>query len=389
MAITYDGKVYRNLEEQVQANKNIIERIIEGEELLARLGIKVVGQVATEEELPPAASYQGDYGDAYLVGTETPYDYYIFTRPFAGEVDPQWFNLGPFPVAGPQGPMGPAGPRGENGVRGSQWFSGTGQPTTTSGYNVGDYYINVGTGNIWHLHEVDGAPRWLLEGNIRGPQGPVGPQGPQGPEGPQGPQGPIGPEGLVGSPVDIVGYIDDLDQLPDADTMPRNSAYLYKHDDITDIVIIINDGFGGVMWYNAGLFSGGTQVTTNGVPVSAWESNTKTVYRHTIRGGTSTNTWSVEYRAVLYLPTNERIIQNSSILTQEYADLLAFTMQITFVRNKVLDKQTTWLSLNAANKNIYIRVPSSFNADGTCDISEVAIYNGSYQVNAYEITPIN
>ena len=387
--ITIDGRIYRNLEEQVLANKDNIQHIIEGSNLLAELGIRVVGQVTTEGQLPNPVTYTGDFGDAYLVGTQTPYDFYIYTRPFAGESDPQWFALGPFPVAGPAGPTGPEGPRGENGVRGSQWFSGTGQPSTTSGYNVGDYYINVGTGNIWHLHEVDGAPRWLLEGNIRGPQGVQGPEGPIGPQGERGPAGPAGPEGPVGSPVDIVGYIDDIDQLPDADSMPRNAAYLYKHDNITDIMIIINDGFGGVMWYNAGLFSGGTQVTVNGVPVNGWESNTKTVYRHVIKGSVNTNTWSIEYRAVLYLPINERIIQNGTILTQEYSDLLAFTMQITFVRNKVLDKQSTWLSLNAANKNIYIRVPASFNADGTCDFAEVAIYNGSYAITAYDITPIN
>ena len=217
--IKIDGKEYRNLEEQVQANKNNIERIIEGEELLARLGIKVVGQVEDSSELPNPVTYDGEFGDAYLVGTETPYDYYIFTRPFEREVDPQWFNLGPFPVAGPQGPVGPQGPKGADGVRGSQWFSGTGQPTTTSGYNIGDYYINVGTGNIWHLHDVEGAPRWLLEGNIKGPQGPVGPQGPKGPQGDQGIPGPEGPAGPTGPIVEIMGHLANMDQLPNPNSV--------------------------------------------------------------------------------------------------------------------------------------------------------------------------
>ena len=46
--ITIDGRIYRNLEEQVRANKDNIQHIIEGSNLLAELGIRVVGQVTTE-----------------------------------------------------------------------------------------------------------------------------------------------------------------------------------------------------------------------------------------------------------------------------------------------------------------------------------------------------
>lgn len=67
------------------------------------LGIKVIGHI---DALPiPAGEYE--YGDAYMVGTETPYDMYIYTRP-DGEVHKEgyWFPLGKFPVPGPQGPKG-------------------------------------------------------------------------------------------------------------------------------------------------------------------------------------------------------------------------------------------------------------------------------------------
>ena len=274
--ITVNGKELRNLEEQVQANKNNIERIIEGEELLARLGIKVVGQVEDSSDLPNPVTYDGEFGDAYLVGTETPYDYYIYTRPFEREVDPQWFNLGPFPVAGPQGPQGVPGPKGADGVRGSQWFSGTGQPTTTSGYNIGDYYINVGTGNIWHLHDVDGVAKWLLEGNIKGPQGPVGPQGPRGEQGPQGEQGPEGPVGPTGPTVEIIGHLANIDQLPDPNSVARNAAYLIpiggtKH----TFIIIENAVTGELAWYDAGIFGGGTIVKIGGIPVNEFNADTK------------------------------------------------------------------------------------------------------------------
>ena len=67
------------------------------------LGIKVIGAI---DALPiPAGNYE--YGDAYMVGTETPYDMYIYTRP-DGEVHTEgyWFPIGKFPAPGPQGPKG-------------------------------------------------------------------------------------------------------------------------------------------------------------------------------------------------------------------------------------------------------------------------------------------
>ena len=67
------------------------------------LGIKVIGHI---DALPiPEGTYE--YGDAYMVGTETPYDMYIYTRP-DGTVHTEgyWFPVGKFPMPGPQGPKG-------------------------------------------------------------------------------------------------------------------------------------------------------------------------------------------------------------------------------------------------------------------------------------------
>ena len=67
------------------------------------LGIKVIGAI---DALPiPEGTYE--YGDAYMVGTETPYDMYIYTRP-DGEVHTEgyWFPIGKFPVPGPKGDKG-------------------------------------------------------------------------------------------------------------------------------------------------------------------------------------------------------------------------------------------------------------------------------------------
>lgn len=67
------------------------------------LGIKVIGAI---DSLPiPAGNYE--YGDAYMVGTEPPYNMYIYTRP-DGKVHTEgyWFPIGKFPMPGPQGPKG-------------------------------------------------------------------------------------------------------------------------------------------------------------------------------------------------------------------------------------------------------------------------------------------
>lgn len=67
------------------------------------LGIKVIGHI---DALPiPEGTYE--YGDAYMVGTETPYDMYIYTRPDgAVHTEGYWFPVGKFPMPGPAGKDG-------------------------------------------------------------------------------------------------------------------------------------------------------------------------------------------------------------------------------------------------------------------------------------------
>ena len=120
--LKFGNKEFRNLQEQVLKNMQDIQDIMQGTTVLAEFGIKVIGQVDTAAELPDPATYEGEYGDAYVVGTEEPYEYYIFTRAFEGQEEPTWFDLGIFPVPGPQGetgPQGPVGPQGPTGPTGS------------------------------------------------------------------------------------------------------------------------------------------------------------------------------------------------------------------------------------------------------------------------------
>ena len=68
------------------------------------LGIKVIGVVPTAADIP-ADNYE--YGDAYMVGAEPPYDLYIYTRPDGNvHTEGYWFPVGKFPMPGPQGPKG-------------------------------------------------------------------------------------------------------------------------------------------------------------------------------------------------------------------------------------------------------------------------------------------
>lgn len=110
-------KIYLNIQEQVEKNKNDILDILMGAVVLGNFDIKVIGHVDEASELPDPTEYDGEYGDAITVGTEAPYHYWVFTRPFEdqGQTEPSWFDVGIFPAPGPQGETGPAGQDGSNG----------------------------------------------------------------------------------------------------------------------------------------------------------------------------------------------------------------------------------------------------------------------------------
>ena len=109
MAMIKDDKVYRNLQEQVLKNKIDIENILNSQQVLGEFGIKIVGYVETVGQLPEAESYAGKYGDAYAVGTATPYQYYVWTRPTSAITQAHWFYIGVFPQPGPTGATGATG----------------------------------------------------------------------------------------------------------------------------------------------------------------------------------------------------------------------------------------------------------------------------------------
>lgn len=211
--LTIGNEEFRNLEEQVEKNKDDILFILEQEGVLNQFGIKVVGQIDTAASLPAPSIYAGDYGDAYAVGTVTPYDLYIWTRANGTHPNDYWFNIGKFPVPGPAGRDGAQGPQGERGLTGPQGIQG-----------------------------------------IPGKNGAQGNPGAQGPQGIQGIQGPMGPQGPAGQSFQIASIIANTSLLPTPTESIRNQAYLVGTEAPYDLYVIT--GNGDLYWSNAGQITG-------------------------------------------------------------------------------------------------------------------------------------
>lgn len=135
MAIEIDGKVYRNLQEQVEKNMDDIEKL--------EKQLPYNGPYDTTDDIPSDKLVNCG---TYLIGTEEPYTIYKYD-----EQSETFSDLGYFGATGPQGIQGPQGPQGPQGIQGIQGVQGE-----------------------------------------QGPQGETGPEGPEGPQGPQGEQGPAG-----------------------------------------------------------------------------------------------------------------------------------------------------------------------------------------------------
>ena len=218
-----NGDVIYNLEMQVLKNKNDIEDLQNVEKTIQAFGIKVVANVENASDIPAVITYKfnnpgWNYGDAYTVGLQEPYQFWILTRADKTSSNPlhqvdYWFNLGT--LTGPQGPQGPQGVAGPQGPKGDI-----------------------------------------------GPQGSTGPIGPQGPRGIEGPRGVAGPQGLQGDPgfaVTLKAYITDVNQLPTPTPEIRHDGYLLKSADGTTstlYAIIGGDTPSSLTWSAIGIISG-------------------------------------------------------------------------------------------------------------------------------------
>lgn len=247
MIVTPNGTVLRNLEEQVQKNKDDIADLQGAAVVLDEFGIKVVAQAETADSLPSPTDYVsagGEFGDAYAIGTAAPYALWILTRSSTG---PYWFNIGTFPApgsTGPQGPIGPQGPQGNDALVCTTILptppivNGT-VTTVTANFNR---LPNVGE-TVWAYFSTTGPVVYLGQGKItsvssatvdfrvedtRRITGATGPQGVQGATGATGPQGPIGPQGVqgpAGESFEVVGKVATVAELPDPSGVGSHEAY--------------------------------------------------------------------------------------------------------------------------------------------------------------------
>ena len=138
--LKFGNKEFRNLQEQVEENMKDIQDLMQGQVVLDEFGIKVIGEVESVEDMPTVDEYKEEhtdwgYGDAYAVGTETPYTLYILTRGNNENPDDYWFDIGVFPMPGPQGEQGiqgQTGPQGQTGETGPAGVdAGFGEPVAT------------------------------------------------------------------------------------------------------------------------------------------------------------------------------------------------------------------------------------------------------------------
>ena len=269
----------RNLEEQVQKNKEDIARHYAIDRSLANFGIKIVGTVSSPEGLPDPLTYQGQYGDGFAVGQTGPYDYYIYTRPDlnAGQPNNYWLNVGQLAITGPQGPQGEQGIQGQPGIS-SKWYTGE-YPENPAENDMflsksGEVFQYIG--GIWHPVT-----------DIKGPQGIQGIQGPIGERGPQGPQGQKGDTGDVGGFINIYGIVTNTDQLPSPATLKNLTiAYLLGTQVPYDLYIQVGENSSVAQWVNSGPFNAATLVSSGGVYQNIWDADTK-VDKYTGMGGVS------------------------------------------------------------------------------------------------------
>ena len=227
MAIVYNDKVYRNLQEQVLKNQEDLERYVATTLTLNNMGIRVLGIVSNSAKLPASAT---QFGDAYLVGTEAPYNLYIWTR-LESQDSARFVSVGQFPApSNIPGKTGPQGPQGDTGV------------------GIANIYVD--SSGYMKIIYTDDRPDSEF-GSLKGPQGAMGPKGPKGDKGDTGAQGPRGLDGENAFAVTIIDTLTSIDQLPSPSIAGRNDAYVIRSEGKSDLYGLVSEN-GTLKWANFG-----------------------------------------------------------------------------------------------------------------------------------------
>lgn len=255
--LQFGNKEFRNLEEQVEKNAQDIEDFKNANQTIAEFGIYVVGILASVDDLPA----QGEnFGDAYLIGSQPPYDMHVWTRDVAHNTA-KWVDLGAFPLKGDKGDKGDIG---------SVIRVGSGEPLNNP-TSANDFYINTVTGYWYNSVPTDTGYAWHLGFTLKGEKGDRGLQGKQGVQGltgPQGKTGPIGPTGLpgpkgdVGPAFNVQGTLASSSNLPTPTAAMQDKGYAYLIPDTegTKHIWVIQGPEGGpFQWVDVGTAGVGIQ----------------------------------------------------------------------------------------------------------------------------------
>ena len=220
--LKYGNRELRNLEEQVEKNAQDIEDFKNANQTIAEFGIYVVGVLASVDDLPA----QGEnFGDAYLIGSSTPYDMHVWTRDVAHNTA-KWVDLGAFPLKGDKGDKGDIG---------SVIRVDSGEPLNnpTSLY---DFYIDSITGYWYTPYLNETGYGWLKAFTLKGEKGDRGLQGKQGVQGIPGVQGKTGAigakgdkgdKGDTGAAFNVQGTLASSSNLPTPTAEMQDKGYAY------------------------------------------------------------------------------------------------------------------------------------------------------------------
>ena len=254
-----NGYQLRNLQEQVEKNKNDILSIINEQGTLNQFGIKVVGQIDILNNLPTVEDYKEsnpnwEYGDAYAVGVTAPYSLYILTRAGGTHPNDYWFNIGQFPLQGAQG---------KDGTAATVEVAGTvtlveNSPARVE--NIGDktnaklnFYIprgekgNTPTIAIGTVESTTGNPEVTNSGTNTGAIFNF--------KLPKGDKGDKGDTGATGESFRIIATLDNTNQLPTPTESIRSNAYLIPDEENENHLWVIT-GDTTLLWTDAGQIQG-------------------------------------------------------------------------------------------------------------------------------------
>ena len=211
--LKYGNRELRNLEDQVEKNAQDIEDFKNGNQTIAEFGIYVVGILASVDDLPA----QGEnFGDAYLIGSQPPYDMHVWTRDVANNTA-KWVDLGAFPLKGDKGDKGDIG---------SVIRVDSGEPLNnpTSLY---DFYLDSITGYWYAPYLNETGYGWLKVFTLKGEKGDRGLQGIQGVQGVPGVQGKPGAIGDTGAAFNVQGTLASSSNLPTPTAEMQDKGYAY------------------------------------------------------------------------------------------------------------------------------------------------------------------